>query len=211
MCHLWSSYVWNYLSLNTEWKTKRIMNVYDFDGTIYNGDSTIDFYFYCLKNDPSIVRFIPRQGIAFFLYFLRKINKTELKERFFCFLRGLSNVEKAVEGFWQENDCKIFKWYKEHSQPSDIVISASPYFLLKPICDKLQVGELIASKVDVVTGHFEGLNCHGEEKVNLFKKRHPDEEIEEFYSDSTSDSPMAAIANRTFIVKKGVVQPWPIQ
>lgn len=26
------------------------MNVYDFDKTIYDGDSTIDFYFYCSKN-----------------------------------------------------------------------------------------------------------------------------------------------------------------
>ena len=24
------------------------MNVYDFDGTVYAGDSTVDFYFFCL-------------------------------------------------------------------------------------------------------------------------------------------------------------------
>lgn len=25
------------------------MNVYDFDGTVYAGDSTVDFYFFCLR------------------------------------------------------------------------------------------------------------------------------------------------------------------
>lgn len=28
---------------------KSYVNVYDFDGTIYDGDSTIDFYKFCLK------------------------------------------------------------------------------------------------------------------------------------------------------------------
>ena len=28
------------------------MNVFDFDGTIYHGDSSKDFFFYCLKNYP---------------------------------------------------------------------------------------------------------------------------------------------------------------
>ena len=30
------------------------MNVFDFDGTIYNGDSSKDFFFYCLKRYPKI-------------------------------------------------------------------------------------------------------------------------------------------------------------
>ena len=30
------------------------MNVFDFDGTIYNGDSSKDFFFYCLKHYPKI-------------------------------------------------------------------------------------------------------------------------------------------------------------
>ena len=29
------------------------MNVYDFDGTIYDGDSTFDFYKYCMKKHPA--------------------------------------------------------------------------------------------------------------------------------------------------------------
>ena len=32
------------------------MNVYDFDGTIYKGDSTRDFFFYLLKKDFRVVK-----------------------------------------------------------------------------------------------------------------------------------------------------------
>lgn len=31
-----------------------VMNVYDFDKTIYNGDSTIDFYLYSLRKKPQL-------------------------------------------------------------------------------------------------------------------------------------------------------------
>ena len=32
------------------------MNVYDFDKTIYKGDSTLDFYFFCLRKKPIIIK-----------------------------------------------------------------------------------------------------------------------------------------------------------
>ena len=35
------------------------MNVYDFDGTIYNGDSTRDFVFYLIKKYPRMIRYMP--------------------------------------------------------------------------------------------------------------------------------------------------------
>ena len=35
------------------------MNVYDFDGTIYDGDSTLDFWYFCLKKHPQILLYLP--------------------------------------------------------------------------------------------------------------------------------------------------------
>ena len=32
------------------------VNTYDFDKTIYNGDSTIDFYIFCLKKEITIIK-----------------------------------------------------------------------------------------------------------------------------------------------------------
>ena len=35
------------------------MNVYDFDGTIYKGDSSLDFFKFFIKKDPKILAFTP--------------------------------------------------------------------------------------------------------------------------------------------------------
>ncbi|MDE6357601.1 MAG: haloacid dehalogenase-like hydrolase, partial [Eubacteriales bacterium] len=82
----------------------------------------------------------------------------------------------------------------------DIIISASPEFLLKPICEKLGIKYLIASKVDKKTGKYEGLNCYGAEKVIRLNKEMPNTEIREFYSDSFSDEPLAELADKSYIV-----------
>ena len=37
------------------------MNLYDFDETIYDGDSTRDFVLYCYKNYPRTLAYLPRQ------------------------------------------------------------------------------------------------------------------------------------------------------
>lgn len=184
------------------------MNVYDFDGTIYHGDSTIDFYLYCLKSDLRLLRFIPKQTYGFIRYGLKKIDKTTLKESFFCFLCGVQNVGEKVDAFWGKYSGRIYPWYLEQAQATDIVISASPYFLLKPLCDELQISDLIASDVDMANGHFHSANCRSTEKVTRFAERHCGEAIDAFYSDSLSDQPMADIAQSAFLVKKGVVQPW---
>ena len=55
------------------------MNVFDFDGTIYDGDSSIDFWLFCLKNDISLIRFFPLQLTGFFLYKCRVIDKKKFK------------------------------------------------------------------------------------------------------------------------------------
>lgn len=59
------------------------MNVYDFDNTIYDGDSSIDFYIFCLKRHPSILALFPHQVWGAVLYRLGKITKVRFKEIFF--------------------------------------------------------------------------------------------------------------------------------
>lgn len=183
------------------------MNVYDFDGTIYNGDSTIDFFLFALKNKPSLITYLPPQIIGFFLYGLRKITKTQLKEYYFKFLEGIDTV-RLVDRFWNENHKKIYPWYLSQQDPNDIIISASPEFLLKPICKRLGIQFLIASKVDITSGKFIGENCKGVEKVRRLEEQHNITHIENFYSDSPSDLPLAKIANHAFFVKYGKPSNW---
>ena len=60
-----------------------MINAYDFDGTIYSGDSSVDFYFFCLKKNKKVLRQLPIQLFAFILYLLRIIDKTTFKEKIF--------------------------------------------------------------------------------------------------------------------------------
>ncbi len=50
----------------------------------------------------------------------------------------------------------------------DVIISASPEFLLRPICNRLGIRHLIASRVDARSGAYDGQNCAtGREGVAL--------------------------------------------
>ena len=41
------------------------MNVYDFDNTIYDGESTFDLFLFYLKKKPSLIRLMPTVVSAF--------------------------------------------------------------------------------------------------------------------------------------------------
>ena len=183
------------------------MNVYDFDGTIYNGDSTVDFFLYVVKRKPSALLHLPKQAWGFVLYGMKRIDKTKLKEYFFSFLPAI-NTEELAESFWNQNQDKIFDWYLNQQKQDDIVISASPTFLLQPICNRLGIRCLIASEVDPKTGMFTGENCRGPEKVQRLASEYNVTHIDNFYSDSCSDLPLAKIADKAFLVEKGTVREW---
>ena len=186
------------------------MNIYDFDGTIYDGDSSVDFYFFALKKNPSLVRFIPKQLWGFVLYKFKKIDKTELKERFFAFLSGI-DATKLLEEFWDKNEKKIFSYYLNQKCEDDIVISASPEFLLKPICQRLGINHLIASKVDIASGRFNGKNCRSDEKVKRLSDELGVDSFDNFYSDSNADLPLARLAKKSYRVVKGNIVDWDIE
>lgn len=175
---------------------------YDFDGTIYDGDSSIDFYKFCFKKKKSICKYWLKQLWYFLLYILDIKTKTEMKETIFCFLKDFNNQEQLVIEFWTTYNKKIKQWYLNKEHLNDIIISASPEFLLKIPCQNLKVKDLIASEVDIKTGKFLSSNCHGEEKVKRIKKKYPNIVVEEMYTDSISDLPMIEIAKKGFKVKK---------
>lgn len=184
------------------------MNVYDFDKTIYNGDSTADFYLYSLKKHPKILLLVPSVIFAAVKYYaFKKGNKTQMKESIYKFLK-YCNIQKDINEFWDKHIHKIKKWYIEQRKEDDVIISASPEFLLKPVCKKMNINFLIASNVNQNTGKYTGINCHGKEKVKRFYKVFPNGKIAEFYSDSYSDSPLADISQKSFLVKGNKINKW---
>ena len=183
------------------------MNIYDFDGTLYDGDSTFDFLKYSIKKYPKLIRFLPGIGWAGTLYFLKRLEKTNAKERFYRIFTGY-DAEGLLEEFWDAHQHKIYHWYPGQQEETDIVISASPEFLLKPICARLGIKTLMASRVDPRTGKYTGLNCWGDEKVRRLEEQTGITSCDKFFSDSYSDTPLANITTEAFLIKKGEILPW---
>lgn len=183
-----------------------MLNLYDFDKTIYDGDSTIDFYKFMLKNNFRIIKYLPKQILFIIKYKIGKITKEQMKETFFLFLKDFNNTDDLINIFWQKNKRKIKKWYLNMEHHNDIIISASPEFLIKPIGEILKVKDVIASKNDIKTGKYDGSNCYGNQKVMRFKEKYKTEEVLNAYSDSLSDMPMLELAKNKYLVNKNKIK-----
>ncbi|MBO7671982.1 HAD-IB family phosphatase [bacterium] len=181
------------------------VNVYDFDGTIYDGDSSVDFFKFAISKKWYICfRVIPISGAAL-LYFFKIRNKEYFKSKFFSFVKNISDVDSFVKEFWDKNEKKIKHFYLKEHNNSDYIVSASPDFLLREIAKRLDFN-LIATEVDPKTGKLKSKNCHGEEKVKKIKSLGIG--VEKFYSDSLADTPMSKIAEHSFMVKGDKIIPW---
>ena len=146
-----------------------------------------------------------------FVVYLREGRKDagKLKESMFSFLNRLDSVESIVQDFWAENFDRIEAWYLAQKRGDDLIISASPDFLLRPAAEKLGVA-LIATPMNPYTGTIMGKNCHDREKVRRFLEHYDRDSVENFHSDSLSDSPMAELADRAWMVKDHLCFSWPI-
>ena len=183
------------------------VNVYDWDKTIFPVDSTVAFVRWCLRRHPGVIWPLLRALVLLPGYLLGKVSKTAFKERMYGFLRRVPDVDAELEAFWAKNFDRVSPWYLAQQRPDDIIISASPEFLVRIPAQKLGV-RLLASRVDKHTGKTDGENCHGAEKVRRLHETYPDVEIAEFYSDSRSDSPLAELAERAYLVHGQERTPW---
>ncbi len=185
------------------------MNVYDWDNTIYRGDSTFGFVLYLYKNYPMTLISIPRTAVCGLLYGVRIMPKLTFKQNLYHMFVFVKDMDRAVDDFTSSHLDHVKQWYKDAQKEDDVVISASPQFLISSFCKKTGITVCMASDVDMKTGKYNGLNCHGKEKVRRFYEMFKDGIIESFYSDSLSDSPLAEIAKEAFLVKGDKLIKWP--
>ncbi len=181
------------------------MNVYDFDNTILKGDSTVLFLFYLYRRKFMPIRFL-KSAFYGLLYLLKLCPKQRMKEVFFEVLPLFDDIDAQINSFWDKNMKRVKIFYLNQKKDNDLVISASPFFLISEACKRLGIS-CMASPVNKLTGKYEGLNCHGEEKVRRFREKYSGE-IEEFYSDSHSDDPLARIAQKAYLVKGDRIEKW---
>ena len=180
--------------------------VYDFDGTIYDGDSSIDFFIFCLKRHPKAFAVLPKLILYTFRYLFKLCSKEELKEHFFAVVKYVPDINLEVSCFWEKHLNKIFNWYSIKEHTYDVIVSASPEFLLSPLLKNYNVLSVIATKVNPMTGKFLSPNCYGQEKITRLIQQFDNILIREFYFDSDSDLPLAALSICSYRVCDGKPQ-----
>lgn len=149
------------------------IDVYDFDGTIYDGDSTVDFTRFCLRRHPGVLAGLPKFLGTSLLLAAGRRSLTQFKSVLFGEMARRFNLETEAELFWQAEAtrAKLGKWFFDRPRDLPIVIaSASPEFELQYAAKLLGVPTLIGTKCDVKTGALIGKNCKGEEKLRRIEQ-----------------------------------------
>ena len=178
------------------------MNIYDFDETIYDGDSGIDFFFYSVKKRKVNISCIIKAIYKFLGKLLRKCETKDAKDELFAYLKNIDNLDEFVEDFWDKHEHKIKKWYLENQKDNDVLMTASSDIWIYPICKRLGIKNIICTKTDKKSRKIVGENCKGKNKIEIFHTMFPDVVPENAYSDSLSDLPMFKISKNAYLVKK---------
>lgn len=181
------------------------MRVFDFDNTIYDGESGLDLFLHFLRLDTKgVFKYIPKFFTGFMKYKNGVITIDEVINKYGTFLKEYcdafaDDMEKEFVRFWDLNEHKIKEFYREIHKADDIIVSACPESLLKIMCDRLGIKNYICSKVNFSTGDIQQI-CYKDKKVALFKEKYGDVQIDEFYTDSVSDLPMIDISRNAYMV-----------
>lgn len=186
------------------------MNVYDFDKTIFYPNSMVKFGFFCMRRHPKIFFTYLCPMFSKAIKFKRKkISKNSLYGYMSSLIKHLKNPDKDIKDFWNKYEKNLSEWYLKQKKDDDLIITGSPEYLIKPITDKLGVN-VVGTIVDRETGLMIGNIMMAKEKAKcIIEKDMP--VIDNFYSDSLSDTPLALLADHAFIVtnKAKTVEPWP--
>lgn len=186
------------------------LNVFDFDNTIYDGETLVDFILYYVRTDPKIWKYVPKLLVICFKDAFHLFTVEDAVDAYAGFLEGyyvkkIDSVEKDVQKFWDKNEHKIKPWYQSVRREDDVIVSGSTDFLLEEIMKRMGIKHYITSSIDRKTGKFKRL-CFLENKVKLFREVYPDGHIDNFYTDSMNDRAMMDIADHVYFVQGSKIE-----
>ena len=186
------------------------MNVYDFDGTIFYSDCSIGFAFWCLKRHPKLwFTYFPQAIKSFFQFKKGKIPNYLMQRKMFSYLTMIDDFDVQIEKYWDKYEKRISEWYLAQKRPDDLIISASPSCIIGPIARRLGVN-YIATEYDLEYGVFVNNLMYAKEKAKYIID-HGFPVIDNFYSDSLADTPIALCAEKAYLIteKATKVNDWP--
>ena len=180
------------------------MNVYDFDNTIYDGESCFDLFLFYIRKDPGLLLLLPKVLAAFAKYKRGKVtadaflseNAALVEER----LRQIPDIEADMRVFWDKHMRKIKPFYNEIRREDDWIVTAAPDFSMREVCRRLGVRNCVSSRVDLETCRILHFNLR-ERKIEAFRAACPDAKIDNVYTDSpVNDAPLIEMAEHAFVV-----------
>lgn len=178
------------------------MRVFDFDNTIYDGESTFDFYLFSIRYNPRVAKYIILAVYNLIKYKLGKTTIADLenaaKKYSSLYLNAFDDKEKLVSAFWDRHIKKIKPWYSP--QADDVIMTASFNLMMDEFCRRFGIKSCICSTVNRDTMQVEYINF-SENKPKAFGAKYPDAAPDEFYTDNMLDRPMIDISKKAFLVK----------
>lgn len=184
------------------------MKIFDFDNTIYNGESCFDFFLFCLKRKKSLCVHLPSVMFNLIRYKTGKIGIEAVYT--FCdrmmsvFFDNSAYADELLDEFWEVNRKKLKPEIMALIDREDAIISAAPRFLLEKIASQLKAETIICTETEADKVTF---LCYGRNKVKAFNEHFSDCEIDEFYTDSINDAPMMRKAKKAYMVNGTEVVP----
>ncbi len=185
------------------------MNVYDFDNTIYDGESTLHLFFFYLKKNSGLLKYMPKVLNAFARYKKGLVSVEDMLNIYAPLIESM--VDDVVDfdrdpvEFWDKHIKNIKPFYKEIQEDDDLIITASPDFTISEICKRLGIRHFLSTTYNKETGKIDRI-CLKHNKVKAFFEAFPDCEIEKFYTDSPeNDGPLIEISKHAFVVDKNKI------
>ena len=197
---------------------KAKLAVFDFDGTLYKGDTTKEFCWFYYRKNPFTAYYFMIQLAFWMQYQLGILSTTQFKSKFIQFLNNnnAAQIDVLVSLFWSKKKERvrghlideITRLKKEGVHI--VVVSASPELFIKTFCLSLGVDTVIGSELNVLNNKYSlPINCRGEEKINRLRRAFPDFEIVTAYSDNIDDDELLKMAkNGHWVDKRGRIVPF---
>ena len=181
------------------------MQVFDFDNTIYHGESTFDFAVFIIVRKKSLLKYFP--GILKLLIKYKRCKMStlefqyELEKYTKVFLENKDFIRQSVKEFWQKNRQKLNPEMLAKIKKEDVILTCSPSFLINEIKEDLHTKNIIATEINIEEGKIEYLNF-GKNKVQIFKEKYPKKKITTVITDSYNDQALMDEAKHVYLVKK---------
>ena len=184
------------------------MNIYDFDDTIYDGDTSTDLVKWGLRKHPIIT--LKSLLKAYKLnkeYKKGKIPFERVKEVLLSFIFKTKDTNEFIKSFVKKHMKNIKPWYKDIQTENDIIATASYEIWINAFAKELGIKYVIGTKVDE-NGNIIGKNCKREEKVVRLKEAFPKAEFNNSYSDSSVDIPILELSKKAYVVEGNNLIPY---